>query len=83
ITSAIGIVGEEELEIEQTAFDWQPGDRLMMCSDGLYGYLPQAVIEETMRKTHHVEATTEILLARTLRETEAGDNVTVICVGEA
>jgi type VI secretion system protein ImpM len=76
ITRAIG--GCEGLEVEHIAFDVRLGDRLLLCSDGLYREISTGQIAELMRTGDAISAV-ETLLARVLRG-EAADNVTVIVV---
>ena len=57
-----------------------PGDRVMLCSDGLWGALPDNVITEILARRNVAEAVPE-LAERALRETgEKSDNVTVLAV---
>jgi serine/threonine protein phosphatase PrpC len=56
------------------------GDRLMLCSDGLWGALSDAVITEVLATRHISEAVPE-LVERALRTAgEKSDNVTVLAV---
>jgi protein phosphatase len=55
-----------------------PGDRFLLCSDGLCGVVPNALIEENMKVTDLSEAAD--LLIEEAREYGAPDNVTVILV---
>ena len=57
-----------------------PGDRVMLCSDGLWGALPDSVITEVLTKRQISDAVPE-LVERALREAgEKSDNVTVLAV---
>jgi len=57
-----------------------PGDRLMLCSDGLWGPLPDTLITEIMA-TQPVAQAVPDLVERALREAgEKSDNVTVLGV---
>jgi serine/threonine protein phosphatase PrpC len=55
----------------------QPGDRFLLCSDGLSDYVDDEVIEQTLRVHADRQVCAAELLARTL-EAGAPDNVTVI-----
>ena len=55
-----------------------PGDRFLLCSDGLCGVVPNALIEENMKIADLNEAVD--LLIEEAREYGAPDNVTVILV---
>lgn len=67
---------EPEFDVHQ--FEIQAGDRFLLCSDGLYGYVPQTIIYENMRVANLEEAS-DLLVAET-REYGAPDNVTVILI---
>lgn len=57
-----------------------PGDRVMLCSDGLWGALPDSLITEVLTKRQISDAVPE-LVERALREAgEKSDNVTVLAV---
>lgn len=57
-----------------------PGDRVMLCSDGLWGALPDSVITEILCRRSVTDAVPE-LAERALREAgEKSDNVTVLAV---
>ncbi|WP_305784242.1 PP2C family protein-serine/threonine phosphatase [Symbioplanes lichenis] len=55
----------------------RPGDRFLLCSDGLSDYVEDSVIEDTLRSHEQREECAGRLIARTL-EAGAPDNVTVI-----
>jgi serine/threonine protein phosphatase PrpC len=58
----------------------QPGDRLLLCSDGLWGALSDTVICEQMARQPLSDAVPE-LVEQALRSAGAkSDNVTVLCV---
>ena len=57
-----------------------PGDRVMLCSDGLWGALPDNLITEVLTTRQISDAVPE-LVERALREAgEKSDNVTVLAV---
>jgi serine/threonine protein phosphatase PrpC len=79
VTRAVGIPDPDSREPAQTRVDLRAGDRILLCTDGLHGYLAQDKIVEELRNG---AATTELphrLIQRTLDESDAGDNITVIC----
>ena len=80
VTRAVGIQESGPPEIDEIAIDARPGDRLLICSDGLHGYLPEARIASILREHVDNQQAADALVAATLAETEAGDNVSVICV---
>jgi serine/threonine protein phosphatase PrpC len=76
ITRAIG--GRDGLELEQLGFDVRLGDRLLLCSDGLYRELSLEQIGGLLRSGDAI-STVETLIRQVLRG-EAADNVTVVVV---
>jgi PPM family protein phosphatase len=57
-----------------------PGDRVMLCSDGLWGVLPDATITEILAQ-HAISDAVPELVERALRVAgERSDNVTVLAV---
>ena len=53
-----------------------PGDLLLLCSDGLHGYVSHAVIQEIMASTKELSATAEALV-QAANEAGGHDNVSV------
>jgi len=76
ITRAIG--GCDGLEVEHLGFDVRLGDRLLLCSDGLYREMSTAQIADLLRSGDAI-STVETMLQHVLRR-EAADNVTVVVV---
>jgi protein phosphatase len=75
ILRVLGDTSEEpEFDIHQ--IEVRPGDRLLLCSDGLCGVVPTALIEENMRVANLDEAIE--LLIDEAKEYGAPDNVTVL-----
>lgn len=71
---------EIELEIDSEIHDAVPGDRWLLCSDGLSGVVPDELIARIMvNKTVDVEEAAELLVYEAL-EHGAPDNVTVVIV---
>ncbi len=79
ITNAVGI-STNALVVSEKQLSMQPGDRIMLCSDGLYAYLPEADMLQILRQEAHAGAAVRALMRATLIRTEAGDNVTVVCL---
>ncbi|MDT8410639.1 MAG: protein phosphatase 2C domain-containing protein [Wenzhouxiangellaceae bacterium] len=63
--------------VESHAHEWQAGDRLLLCSDGLSGELPDEEIAQWLTSIRSPKAVTEKLIHRAL---EAGgrDNISLI-----
>jgi serine/threonine protein phosphatase PrpC len=58
----------------------QPGDRLLLCSDGLWGALSDAVICEQMSRQPLSDAVPELVEQALRSAGPKSDNVTVLCV---
>jgi protein phosphatase len=75
ILRVLGDTSEEpEFDIHQ--LEVMPGDRLLLCSDGLCGVVPSSIIEENM-KVSNLEEAIELLVDEA-KEYGAPDNVTVL-----
>ena len=80
ITQALGAFGNDELSLDSMEIALQPGDRLLMCSDGLTGEVEDNIIDQLIRENRNdPEQLTELLVAEAL---DAGghDNITVLVV---
>jgi serine/threonine protein phosphatase PrpC len=75
ITNALD--GRQDVELDLSVRETRPGDRYLLCSDGLSG----VVSEETIRDTLEDEASTEVAVERLVELALKGggpDNVTAI-----
>lgn len=79
LTRAVGIRDTVEIKVDSVSVDLRAGDSLLLCTDGLHGYLPQALIIDCLKLGGSAEAIVERLIERTLKDSEAGDNVTAVC----
>lgn len=59
------------------SIDWRPGDRLLLCSDGLTDVVDDDTINQVFTECSRAEDTTSILLERVLRG-GAPDNISII-----
>jgi serine/threonine protein phosphatase PrpC len=78
ITRALG--AEEEVEVDTTVLPVEPGDRFLLCSDGLSDMVPETRMQSIL--TSHLEdpeKTAHALVAAALKAGGA-DNVTVVIV---
>ena len=66
-------------EIDTHVLDTQPGDRWLLCSDGLSGYVAEREIAEILLTTHDPEEACDKLIQASLAE-GAPDNVTAVIV---
>ncbi len=70
--------GTDDVEgLEVLALDLRPGDRLLVCSDGLSGALPAQVIAELLAVAENADQAAATLLGAALAA-PASDNVTVV-----
>ncbi len=78
ITRALG--AEEEVDVDTAVLPVEPGDRILLCSDGLSDMVPEERIREVLSEpSQNPEAPVRRLLSEAL---EAGgtDNVTIVLV---
>jgi protein phosphatase len=66
-------------EVDTHIVDTLPGDRWLLCSDGLSGYVSERDIAETLLTVDDVELAAHKLITQSLSE-GAPDNVTVVIV---
>ena len=70
---------EQFPEIDVDTFETKPGDRWMVCSDGLSGVVPEGLMHRIMLSPSSVQEATDLLVGEAL-EFGAPDNVTVVFV---
>jgi protein phosphatase len=75
LTDVVGTRADLAPHAEEHAFD--PGDMLLLCSDGLHGALRQDLIEELLSADGSVSAVTEALVSTAVAN-GATDNVTAV-----
>jgi protein phosphatase len=66
-------------EVDLETFETKPGDRWMVCSDGLSGVIPEGLMHRIMLSKSTVQEATDLLVGEAL-EFGAPDNVTVVLV---
>ncbi len=76
ITRAVGAAGD--LALESRFSDLQPGDRFLLCSDGVHGCLEESAMRQAM-SGDSPQACVDALLAQVLRGA-AADNATAVVV---
>lgn len=81
ITRAIG--GAAHLAMDVAMFDLRPGDRVMLCSDGLYNELSVQEIAAAMAQGSTEEAARALLDGALAREARDNVSVIVVQVGES
>lgn len=80
ITKALGTDGDTEPDLVEVALE--PGDRLLLCSDGLSGMVPDETIAELLRRPDGAQAAADALVGAALKG-GGEDNVTVVVVDVA
>lgn len=75
LTRAVGV--GPVVDIDAGVYKVMPGDRILLCSDGLTGYIEQAIIEEAFRKEAKDERLIEDLMTL-VYDQGARDNVTIV-----
>jgi protein phosphatase len=75
LTDVVGTRADLTPHAEEHAFD--PGDMLLICSDGLHGILRQDLIQELLSADGSVSAVTEALVSTAVAN-GATDNVTAV-----
>ena len=70
---------EQFPEVDLETFETKPGDRWMVCSDGLSGVVPEGLMHRIMLSKSTVQEATDLLVGEAL-EFGAPDNVTVVLV---
>lgn len=68
---------DQEPEIDTHIVETAPGDRWLLCSDGLSGYVSEREIAEILLEIHDPQETVDKLVMASLAE-GAPDNVTVV-----
>jgi PPM family protein phosphatase len=70
---------EQFPEVDLETFETKPGDRWMVCSDGLSGVVPEGLMHRILLSNSTVQEATDLLVGEAL-EFGAPDNVTVVLV---
>lgn len=71
---------EGSVEIDSAILDTEPGDRWLLCSDGLCGFVAEQAIADVLNKEPDAAKAANTLIEMTL-DRGAPDNVTVVIVG--
>ena len=75
LTRAVGV--DEVLEVDSGIESILPGDRILLCTDGLSGYVTDNVIASALQSSDDNMMVVESLMD-TVYEVGAGDNVTIV-----
>jgi protein phosphatase len=77
ITMAIGV--DSELDVRHRKLEPVPGSRLLLCSDGLHGYVAEETIGDALRSERSLESCAHQLIEAS-KQAGAPDNVTVVLI---
>lgn len=77
LTQALGV--EDDVDVEILSFELQPGDRLLLATDGLHGQINDSRIREILTSTTDPEAACATLVEEA-NAAGGEDNVTVVLV---
>ena len=77
ITRVLGV--DPDVSVDTFSVEAKPGDRFLLCSDGLSSMLEDAEIEAVLRSESEPQAAAELLVARA-NEAGGEDNITVVIV---
>ncbi|MGH2546502.1 MAG: Stp1/IreP family PP2C-type Ser/Thr phosphatase, partial [Actinomycetota bacterium] len=80
LTRAIGVDGE--VVVDQASIQPRPGDRLLLCSDGLTGMVDEATIQRILEEYADPQAAAEALVDAA-NEAGGQDNITAVVVDVA
>lgn len=79
LLQAIGQENIEQLEVATVRADFEEGDKIILCSDGLSDYVSEASIIEILRSSDDDQQLVDALIAKALAN-DGKDNITVVVV---
>lgn len=77
LTRALGT--ETRVQVDVRAFDWQEGDIVLLCSDGLSGLVAGETLREVLLSGEPLEDKVDLLVQHAL-EAGGDDNITVVLI---
>lgn len=77
LTRALGV--EPELEVDKETIEVRPGDRVLLCSDGLTTMVSEDEIQEVLAEQQDPQAAAEALV-EAANEAGGADNVTAVVI---
>jgi serine/threonine protein phosphatase PrpC len=75
LTNALGV--DREIQVDEAAYELTPGDRLLLCSDGLSGMVPEDEIRRILREREDPQAACDALV-EAANAAGGQDNITVV-----
>lgn len=80
LTRALGV--DQDIQVDQASIEPQPGDRLLLCSDGLTGMIDEEVILGILTQEQDPQAASDELV-EAANQAGGQDNVTAVVVDVA
>lgn len=81
LVSFLGLGGLEHIEINQNPFKLEPGDQILLCSDGLYKSLDEEEILDILKLRMELDVKAKMLLEKALNAGGARqDNTSIILI---
>lgn len=77
LTRALGV--DEEIQVDEDTIEVTPGDRLLLCSDGLTGMVSEEDIERILRESAEPQEASEQLVDAA-NEAGGQDNITAVVI---
>ena len=77
VTNALGV--DNDVQVDESAYEVQPGDRLVLCSDGLTGMVSEDDIVRILTDEPDPQAAADVLVGAA-NEAGGQDNITVVVV---
>lgn len=77
LSRAMGVADETEVDVLE--FELEPGDRILLCSDGLYGYAAADAFYQLLLTPQNPDEKASSLV-RLANECGGGDNITAVVV---
>ncbi len=78
LTRAMGTQNRVDIDVDKIEDDFEEGDRLLICSDGLYDYFNNTEIESILLEKSLKEAAYELI--NTAKSRGGHDNITVVII---
>ncbi|MCF0154737.1 MAG: Stp1/IreP family PP2C-type Ser/Thr phosphatase [Veillonella sp.] len=75
LTRAVGV--GQDVEVDSGTIELMPGDRILLCTDGLTEYVSDYIIEGVLDELDSNEEVLDVLI-RLVYDSGAGDNTTII-----
>lgn len=79
ITQCLGSTEIEQVKVDTLQADWQAGQQVLLCSDGLTDEVADSMIEQIMATSFSIEEKSASLI-KTAKQSGGRDNISVIIV---